>query len=367
VGITISQAAASARLEEAFEWASSDRPVPEAWTQFTEQTFEMASKTYTPALGTALLARATDARADPLSIKTEYGPTTYSLRTLGHEVLVPAARRLGFSIRNTGREPLNNQPFFRYDHMSVIERVRSRPELDRFVAGLTQIGSADRDGALAALAAFLRVAIRVAQQLDSYTVDASTLTVRRVVTAVEEFLGDDVDRPRRAQALVAAAFDVTHHDVRSRKLNDPSRDYPGDVHAFDGDQAILAVEIRAKRVRSTEVEGFASACRQAGIERAFMIVLWSSHQALPAKLLHQKSLDEQGVLLTIIEQAEDLLLDVFGWSDIELAVSLSTFATSVLRRLREIEATDQSLGRWVALMGELRSTRASAREAEEAT
>jgi hypothetical protein len=126
VGLTISQEAARGRLDEAFLWASSDRRVPDSWVQFARQTFQMQSKTYTPALGTVLLARATDDRVDPLSIKSEYGPDTYSLRTVGHQVLVPAARRLGFSIRNTGREPLNNQPFFRYDHMSVINRVRDR-------------------------------------------------------------------------------------------------------------------------------------------------------------------------------------------------------------------------------------------------
>ena len=133
MGIRISQAEARQRLEEAYEWALSDQPVPESWVSFAEWTFAMASKTYTPALGTVLLARATNDRADPLSIKAEYGDYTYSLRTLGHEVLVPAAQRHGFSIRNTGREPLNNQPFFRYDHMTTIERVRNKPAHDQFV------------------------------------------------------------------------------------------------------------------------------------------------------------------------------------------------------------------------------------------
>lgn len=350
MGIKISQTIARQVLEVAFEWASSDRPVPEAWTEFAIQTFQMTSKTYTPALGTVLLARATDDRVDPLSIKTEYGPDTYSLRTLGHEVLVPAARQLGFSIRNTGREPLNNQPFFRYDHMSAIDRVRNKPEHDRFLAGLAKIGSADRDEALAALAAFLRVAISTAQQLDDYTLADGTLTVQRVIAAVETFLGEDVDRPRRTQALVAAAFDVTHHDVRSRKINDPSRDYPGDVQAFEGNEPILAAEARAKRVRSTEVESFVFACRQAGIERAFMIVLSPSHQALPVNMLCQKALDYTGVLLTIIEDVEDLLIDVFGWSDLTLSNALQIFTASMLARLKEIEASNRSLSQWVDLL-----------------
>lgn len=356
MGITISQTVARQRLEEAFAWASSDQPVLDSWTQFARQTFQMTSKTYTQALGTVLLARATDDRIDPLSIKTEYGPNTYSLRTVGHGVLVPAARNLGFSIRNTGREPLNNQPFFRYDHMSVIDRVRDKTGHAQFVAGVTKIGELDRDQALAALAAFLRVAIAVAQQLDDYVVDPGAMTVQRVVSAVATFLGGRTDRPRRTQALVAAAFDVTHQDVRARRLNDPSRDYPGDIQAFEEDQPILAVEVRAKNVPSTEVEGFVSACHQAAIERAFMVILWPSHQALSVDMLRQKSLDEKGVLLTIIEQVEDLLLDVFGWADLALPVALRIFVISTLERLKEIEATEESLAQWVALLGELRSS-----------
>ena len=156
-------------------------------------------------------------------------------------------------------------------------------------------------------------------------VEPGALTVRRVVQTVESFLRDNLDRPRRTQALVAAAFDVTHHDVRSRRLNDPSRDYPGDVQAFEDGQPVLAIEVRAKSVMPTDVEGFVSACRSAGIERAFMVVLWPSHQPLPASKLRQKSLDDEGVLLTVIEKTEDLLLDVFGWADLTLPAALATF------------------------------------------
>lgn len=358
MSIRISPAAASQRLEEAFEWASSSRPVPETWTNFAQQTFEMASKTYTPALGTVLLARATDDRIDPLSIKAEYGPHTYSLRTLGHLVLVPAARRLGFSIRNTGREPLNNQPFFRYDHMSVIDRVRDKPGHARFVSGVNEIGTLDRNEALSALAAFLRIAIEVAQRLKTYKVDEGTLTVQRIITAVESFLRDGVDRPRRAQALVAAAFDVTHEDVRSRKLNDPSRDYPGDVQAFNDDHAILAVEVRAKNMLPTEVSGFVNACWKANIGRAFIVILTPSHKVLPSEILRQEALSDHGVLLTIVERAEDLLFNIFGWSKLELDAALRVFVISVLGRLKEIEAIDQSLAGWVALLSELRTTKA---------
>jgi hypothetical protein len=365
LGIRIPAQGARQRLEAAFEWASSDRPVPQDWTQFAQQTFEMSSKTYTPALATVLLAKATDDRVDPLSIKFEYGANSYSLRTLGHGVLVPAARELGFSIRNTGREPLNNQPFFRYDHMSVIERVRDRAAHARFMVGVTKVEALDRDQALAALAAFLRVAITAAKRLDDYAVEAGAFTVQRVVHVVERFLGEQLERPRRLQALVAAAFDVTHKDVRTRRLNDPSRDFPGDIQAFEDDKPILAVEVRGKAVPPTEVEGFVDACSQAGIDRAFVVVLWPAHRALPELELRRKALDERDVLLTIIEKVEDLLLDVFGWCDLDLRVALTLFVTATLDRLKEIEVPEVLLAQWVALTRELRSTHAEPLEGGE--
>jgi hypothetical protein len=310
MGITISQDLAYARLEEALEWALSDRGVPDEWTEFTRQTFEMTSRTYTPALGTVLLAKSTDPRVDPFSIKAQYGRNTYSLRTLGHGVLVPAAQQLGFSIRNTGREPLNNQPFFRYDHMSEIERVRNRAEHDQFLVGLKRIENADGATALAALASFLRVAVHEQQRLRSYVIDDVEMTVTWLSESVHAFLNDNIDRPRRTQALVTGAFDVIYPDVRSRRINDPSRDYPGDIQVFLDEHPLLSAEVRAKKVLPTEVTAFVAACRDARIERAFVIVLAPLHEPLPISDLQRIAIENHGVLLTIIETHENLIDEV---------------------------------------------------------
>ena len=72
-----------------------------------------ANKTFIALLGTALLARATDIRADPFSLKAGFGtPGAYSARSLCKEVLAANALRLRIDLGVTGREPLNNQPFF---------------------------------------------------------------------------------------------------------------------------------------------------------------------------------------------------------------------------------------------------------------
>lgn len=350
MGITISQDLARTRLEEALEWALSDRDVPDEWTDFTRQTFEMTSKTYTPALGTVLLAKSADPRVDPFSIKAQYGQSTYSMRTLGHGVLVPAAQQLGFSIRNTGREPLNNQPFFRYDHMSEIERVRNKVEHDQFLVGLKRIEHADSVTALAALAAFLRVAVHEQQRLRSYAIEDGELTVSWLGESVHAFLNDNIDRPRRTQALVTGAFDVIYSDVRTRRINDPSRDYPGDIQVFLDERPLLSDEVRAKKVLPTEVTAFVAACRAAGIERAFIVVLASLHEPLPVSDLRQIAIEDHGVLLTIIETSEHLIDEALTWSFRPLYLTLRDFSEAVLQRLIEIEADPASPARWVELI-----------------
>jgi hypothetical protein len=351
LGIKVPKAVAWRRLEEALEWAKSDRPVPQDWEAFTQRTFEMKAMTYTPALATALLARATDDRIDPLAIKADYSDNSYSLRTLGHTVLVPAARAMHFSIRNSGREPLNNQPFFRYEHMTTIDRPRNKAGLADFISELRKLETLNQDEALAALAAFLRVALVEAEKSASYSVDENSLTVQRMVAVVEEYLSEPSDRPKRTQALVAAAFDVIYPEVRSRKINDPSRDYPGDVQVFNEDQPILSVEVRAKPVPRTEVIGFVEACRMAEIDRAFMVVLWSRHRGLPKEELRQEAFNNYGVLLTVIENSNDLLQDVFVWSELPLSEALSRFANSMLERLAEIGALDESSESWALKLG----------------
>ena len=75
-----------------------------------------ASKTHIAFLGTAMIAKAMRVDVDLLAIKPKHAldnPRAYSARILCEKVLVPLAAELGVSIGVTGRQPLNNQPYFR--------------------------------------------------------------------------------------------------------------------------------------------------------------------------------------------------------------------------------------------------------------
>ena len=70
------------------------------------------------------------------------------------------------------------------------------------------------------------------------------------------FIHADPEGGRRGQALVAAAFDMVFDNVEAGRINDPSRNYPGDVKVHAVSEIVLSVEVRQKVVRDDGVRFF---------------------------------------------------------------------------------------------------------------
>lgn len=106
---------------------------------------ETSNRTFIAAIGTALLARATDLQVDPRALKVKGGAAgSYSARSLAKDVLAPEAMILGVDLGVYGREPLNNQPFFRYDFISPDMDVKpnARPALLAMCEVLERVAAA---------------------------------------------------------------------------------------------------------------------------------------------------------------------------------------------------------------------------------
>lgn len=136
--------------------AQSGQELPSEWIKRTETVACFEEKTCLVALGTGLLATATDDTVDPLTLKSRAGNRAYSARGLAHEVLVPASVEFGFDLRTTGREPLNNQPFFHSDRVDAMPRVKHPEEIRQLVECLEAVHYLREEEAVQALAAFLR-------------------------------------------------------------------------------------------------------------------------------------------------------------------------------------------------------------------
>jgi SacI restriction endonuclease len=353
MGIKLDLRRARRQLQTAVEIAESDLPLPEEWERRTKLISQAPARTYMPMLGTALLARATSEWVDTLALKETSGPNAYSARGLSHEVLVPASVEHGFSIRTTGREPLNNQPFFRYNRVDEVERVRF-PEAHRYlVECLRRVNDLSSDDAVSALAAFIRVGFDRALSETRATLEDVALGLLANTSAAETLLTEDAEGGKRAQAVTAAAFDVVYGPdrVRSLLVNDPSRHFPGDVQVLDPvGRAIVSAEVRAKPVPRTEVEQFARALAEARITRGIVVALAANQPALPVAELVEQLARQRGVLLTIITSLDDLLFTAFAWSPKPLPEVLAEFPRRVSERLGGIDADATTIRRWEELV-----------------
>lgn len=341
-------------LAEAMAWAESMRPVPQEWVAWTERIDASPSKTFTVALGTALLAKATNPDIDALALKATSGPDAYSARTVGHGVLVPGAVIYGYDLRATGREPLNNQPFFRYDRIDEIDRIHqsARPHLPALIEACKAINKLDAGSALAALAAFLRVRLAAARARRAIDMRGGGLSISDLVSKTQEFIEADPERGRRGQAFVAAAFDLVSLSVRTSRINDPSRRMPGDVQILEGSLPVLAVEVRQKVVTYQEAMQFAAALRAGEIAAGMIVMLDRRQERLDERRLLKEAESEHGVFLTLAHGVLDVLANASVWCGRSLAVVLAEFPRRMLARLEEIEVSEQGQQTWSELFEE---------------
>jgi SacI restriction endonuclease len=347
MGLRVNLKEARTLLDEAVEWAKSDRSVPAEWLEWTQRVDSSPSKTFTVALGTALLAKAANPSIDALALKATSGANAYSARTVGHAVLVPGAVEHGYNLRATGREPLNNQPFFRYDRIDEIDRIHAgaRPFLPDLIAACKAINQLDANEAQAGLAAFLRVRLEAGQ---GHLIDLQTggISMRSLIEMTETFVTADPEGGRRGQAFAAAAFDLASPHVRSRRVNDPSRRLPGDVQVLEGDAAVLAVEVRQKTVSYVEAIQFAESLRKSGVAAGLLAMLDPGQHELDSYGLLVDAETLHGVALGAAYGVQDLLMAATIWSGKSLESVLTSFPSRMLARLEEIDASKDGLHWW---------------------
>lgn len=275
---------AETALYEAAERADAGRADP-AWTakvgELSRLCEEGVSKTHLAFLGTAILAKTVEPTADLFAIKPEHAqgnPLAYSARSLCHGVLVPLAAELGVSIGVTGREPLNNQPYFRMTRLDDGTPVHAggRAAFDYMVALVRDLQTfTTHEEGLGALAAFVAVRRKFVVNYAAAG-DGGRITAEQLTEAARALVIDNSEGGRRAQAVAAGLFDVFagRERVESGRINDPSRKHPGDVcvATSDGNSWEKAVEVRDKPVSLADVQIFGAKCLSMGVREAAVLM-----------------------------------------------------------------------------------------------
>lgn len=327
--------------------------------EFSQLCEDGASKTHVAFLGTAMLAKAVDPRADLRAIKPKLSPdnpNAYSARSLCHGVLVPISAELGFSLGVSGREPLNNQPYFRMTTLGDDTPVHAggRKAFDRMIALVDELQAMSSGDARAALRAFIEVRRRFQRLYASASSDGAILTPGELLGAIQSLVGGASEGGRRAQAVAAGLLDVVAGSgrVESGRVNDPSRNYPGDVAVLaaevaEGFPAVFekAFEVRDKPVKLSDVALFGRTCRERGVQKAAMLLVSEAQLAVdPDEVVHWS--EANGISMTMFVGWAEFVEQCLFWSSASRSAAAAMAVDTIRERLVGVEASVGAVTMW---------------------
>jgi len=355
MGLKIGKAEAVAQFREALELARSSAVLPDTWLEHTRRLDRAASKSFTPMLGTALLAKSVNHQIDAFALQAGTSHKGYSARSLAKDVLVVQAVLEGVDLRTEGAEPLNNSPFFREKHVGMHLGVspRDRPDLQALCDALAAADFLDEEDALDALAAYLRVRIEVGESPAYVPVGDNLLSLSQLGAHAEAFIDKDREGGRCGQAFVAACLDLVHENVQAGRINDPSVRVPGDVFVVTGVSSVpvLSAEAKQKPVSSGEILQYANRLAAAGVARGIYCAFDPHQPSLDTQLLEARALQSNGVLLKIFVSASELLEIAALWTARPLEECLKAFPAAMAARLEQFGCSENAGKEWGAPFG----------------
>lgn len=324
------------------------------WVRNSIEVYGFVTRSPLAALLNGLLARATDADADPFSLQAGSGPHGFTATRLWKE----AIRRHGqkrIYLNKLKDQPFNNSPWSgkrRVANDWENTSPASKAALTRLTTLLTEVEAMDTAQARQALLSVLVAAPDppVSQSAALAQGQTLSLSLTDFAEAVREFILLNSDDGRRAQAFVTAVVEVAlpGRTTTPESVNDPSRSAPGDVksHALGDPKAFgpLFVEVKDKVVRRTDVDQFIKEVQafdeQASVGYAALANDTNTQQSLPtnSRIPDAASLTREfGIPVLIWLSTLELLSQAAAWTAIPMPRFLALCAENYLRWLEHID------------------------------
>ena len=329
------------------------------WNEHIERLSEACRstpKTHIAFIGTALLARSTDQRIDVHSLHARAKPAgAYSARSLAKDVLVPLSRDLRVHLGVTGREPLNNQPYFHNDVVNRQMNVKgnARVALNLVCDLLDELSAIhDRGELLAALAAFIEVRRKYWATAQDYFAPETTFAFADLLKWIDSFVKVDSEGGRRAQAVAAGLMDVVEGDenVETGRVNDPDRHFPGDVAAYSRGKerkVVRVLEVRDKVLSESDLRVFASKASRFGVARAGILAVAPTQEPLDLAGAQAEAAAE-GVNLELFIGWTAFIRQLFFWLRGDAADPVRHAHERIYSRLVELECSAEAQSAWLA-------------------
>jgi hypothetical protein len=343
-------------LESAYLLANSDGALPAQWLARAEQLGNSPSVAFIAAVGSVMLAKATDPRIDALVIQKREGSAgAFSLRGPA-KVLGTRRHAYGYDIGSTSdRDPIN--------HGTLIGSTRWDVALHRIEAGhkaffqvilqwLRDVNGLTKEEALQALAAYIRVRQAVVpgaavSQLPTRLTNAPALA--DLVDVLEGFVSADAEEGARGMALAAAAFRSAGLEASLPSRNDPRRI---DVPIQRNGMLVIASEVKQEATTEAVADTLARDTASTRARRALLAILRPGVLVrFDRESVIQRAEREHGVVLRVTDGVRPLLHEALIAGGVEVDAFCAALPRAFGEALREIRVDESSIDTWVAIAG----------------
>lgn len=357
MGITINKEAAR-NILFAEATRSENDPGPTEWiTRVTElvEACKNGNKTFIAALGTAILARATDPQVDVFALKSGISSVGYSARSLCQHVLAENSLALSIDLGVSGREPLNNQPFFAEDRITDRLPVKPTqlPALTALLSALEALSKLSTKDASAALRAFISTR-RIQRHV--WVIDDNAdhgLKLNEYAQKLAEFVSENSEGGKRAQAGVAGVLDACfgRSRVECGRVNDPDRKFPNDVVVTNSrDEFVFSLEVRDKRMSRGDSLRAVIKSAECNVPSVGIVAVKDQGDS-PDVSDAEKEARKTGVQLHVYVGFPQLVSDAALWSGQKPSDYIAEALSSTLVRLEQLEVSGEAIEQWAAISG----------------
>lgn len=341
-------------LERAYVLAIGKKNLPSAWIKRAEQLSDSPSVAFVAAVGSVLLAKATNPAINAFVIQTREGSAgAFNLRAAA-TALGAKKRAFGYDIGSSSdRDPINHGTLVGSTRWDVaLDRIREdhKAFFQLILTWLVHVDRMNQEEATEALAAYLRVRRTVApgaamQQIPTSLTNVPTLP--DLVRALDGFVGAHAEGGARGMALVAGAFRAAGFEAVLPSRNDPRR-----IDIAIKREGVMIIGCEVKQIDTTEAtaDTLAKDAADAKVSRALLAVI------RPGVLIDfdrtgaiRRAEKDHGVVLRVTDGARELLHEVLSAGGVDLDSFCAALPRAFAEALRDIRAADGTIETWAAI------------------
>jgi hypothetical protein len=341
-------------LERAYVLAIGKRPLPATWIKRSEQLSESPSVAFIAAVGSVLLAKATNPAIDAFVIQTQEGSAgAFNLRAAA-SALAAKKRAFGYDIGSSSdRDPINHGTLIGSERWDVaLDRItaRHKPFFQLILQWLPDVNRMSQKQALEALAAYIRVRRAVVRGSAVSKVPAKLSrapTLLALVDVLDGFVGADAERGARGMALVGAAYRAAGFDVKLPARNNPRRI---DIPVSRAGAMYIGAEVKQEDTGEGTADTLAEDAAAAGVSRALLAVLRpGSLVRFDRTAVIRRAEKNHEIVMRVVQGSRELFHEALSATELPVADFCGAMPRAFAEALREIRAEDDTIETWAAI------------------